>query len=359
MKLRVILTIVFILLGLVILPLTNVIIGLPDYKKGSFREKYYSLDYLNFLVAEMVKPLGISLRPGQVVVGKNDWLFLGDEYSSSISRYRYNREAPAFLPKKKKITRINLEDLERVFTSIGIKKHFWFIAPEKGTIYPELFPDWVTGARNPILTKTIKEESDKLYLLEGGLLKAKSESQPYLYEAHDSHWSQYGAWIGYLEIGNRLNKLGLNYEWLDESDVEIKEVNRTRGPDLCRLLGLSPSETSNDLEVFIHGQSEIALLEGNLESNSELRSVKFSKRLIGTQVLRTYAENALNKSRILWVRDSFGDQLGRYMASTFSDIVEVHIDKFGAEPELMRSIIGKFDPDFAIVTVAERQFFKW
>ena len=46
----------------------------------------YNFDFASALLSRFFYPHGISTNPDQVFIGKDDWLYLGEQYDNTISR---------------------------------------------------------------------------------------------------------------------------------------------------------------------------------------------------------------------------------------------------------------------------------
>ena len=62
--------------------------------------------------------------------------------------------------------------------------------------------------------------------------------------------------------------------------------------------------------------------------------------------------HALNKSRVLVLRDSFDTVVSRYMTRTFSQTLQKHYSYVSRED--LKKIVAEFQPDLVIVLMVER-----
>jgi hypothetical protein len=352
-RLKVFITLLSISLGLSLVPVVNYSIGLVEHKQGSVIERYFNLDYFNYLLARELRPFGISLRPTQVIVGKNDWFFLGNQYSQSLEIYRYDREYHS-------TSRVDLlnqafEDLKEL--QKGIDSLYVFVAPEKGSIYPENFPDWVADGRQFGRVLTAVEFPPFITDLYSDIAAKKLPDGPLLYERHDSHWSQYGAWLGYQAIAQKIGVEWPDLKWLSEADVEIKKIEQRKGPDLLRLIGLEHMKIEDDFQIFIGGKAEISFVYSDLLKETPSQPSRAGKKSFSSKsYFLNQFDGAKNSKRILWIRDSFGDQLFRFMGYTFAEILEVHRDTAFSNVARLEDIIEQYKPELVILTESERRY---
>src|SRR5690606_31041555 len=70
--------------------------------------------------------------------------------------------------------------------------------------------------------------------------------------------------------------------------------------------------------------------------------------------LRVRSESALNQTRVLWLRDSFGTSMAPWMAATFSDVLQLHWDEALKPDGRLAELIDEWKPHYVFVTVVER-----
>ena len=199
MKKRALLFVFFALLMLSIVPIVNLSLGnlrnTPIERWGS-RAALYNVDFALPHVNRLFYSLGISTSPGKVVIGKSDWLYLGDDYENALSVMRNGATA---------------DDADTT-SEIGVATKAWaewfklknvrlfkvMIGPDKGTIYPEFLPDWVQPATHSATDMLIANTNPEIFLDIAAVLRNKKNqfSQP-LYYRTDTHWNDLGAWIAF------------------------------------------------------------------------------------------------------------------------------------------------------------------
>ncbi len=89
--------------------------------------------------------LNISTKPNQVIIGKNNWMFLGNDFASIIDQYT-GKNTPSedeMLLMVKNFKQMNLIAKQNNIPFIVV------IAPEKQDIYPEFLPDYIKKSNNP------------------------------------------------------------------------------------------------------------------------------------------------------------------------------------------------------------------
>jgi hypothetical protein len=306
-------------------------------------------------LAWVVRPLGISLESDKVVIGKDGWLFLGDEYAESIS---YKREGAL---------KSHLEEGKRISEAAalwddwlqqnGVKSFKILLCPDKSTIYPELLPDWALPKEPSRTDFLLKLNPTQIIFPKQDLLGVKSVSADPVYFKTDSHWNSLGAWSGYHALANSLRLSSPELKWLTDSDIAFKTEIKSRGSDLVRLLGLGDREFIAEPDVIIRGSPEIDFLEKDFENETEWHSRTESMLKIDINEKRLMQfPSALNESRLLWIRDSSGNSLFPFIGATFSEVLQIHPGQILHKPEEVKNLVYKYKPDYLVISVVERNF---
>lgn len=73
-----------------VLPIVNIIkLGIPENDGIEEKiEKLYFIDFVEGYLNNILYCFGISSNSTQVIIGRNGWLFLGDEYANNITEFR-------------------------------------------------------------------------------------------------------------------------------------------------------------------------------------------------------------------------------------------------------------------------------
>lgn len=148
----------------------------------------------------MLPSLGENQR-STVLVGRDGWLYLAGD--NALTSYRC--ELP-FSEHELDEWQSILETRSRVLADRGI--HFLLvIVPNKHTIYPEFLPRSVrrVGSRSrldQLRERLVRSSAVNILDLREALLAAKSERR--VYHQTDTHWNDFGAFVAYREILQRL-----------------------------------------------------------------------------------------------------------------------------------------------------------
>lgn len=344
---------VIVSLSLSIAPAVNIAIT-PDFKRDElFSKKFlYNMDFASALLARILYPQGISTAPKQVIIGYDDWLFLGDEYQDSIS---YARRTPT---EKDIALGRQIGDAAQAwdayFASKGVKLFRVMVAPDKGTIYPEHLPLWARPASPGVTDALFSGTSAAPYVdLRRALLDAKGKHQQALYYKTDSHWNTLGTAIAFRHFAQQVGAAAPEITWPSAAAYELSSVTSKNGGDLANFLRLT--NWLSDVEPMVRAYEPAAPA-----SRYDFDAKKFTgvgpNLMLGsplTPVLIT-SESALNKKKVLWLRDSFGAAMSPLMSATFSDVLQLHWSKAVNPDGRLVPLVEEFKPDYVFYTVVER-----
>jgi len=168
-----------------------------------------------------------SLVPDQVSIGKDNWLYYVE---GELSLYDGSKRL------SDSCLNLFLKELTRRKKYLDERNcsMYIYIIPAKIVVYPEYigrdiyrYNEQSEGAQ---LAEYIKKHSDVsiTYLLPE-LLKAKDPDKPLLYYKTDTHWSDYGAFIGYNEIMKQISATHHNVRLLTDKDIVHSDTEMGTG----------------------------------------------------------------------------------------------------------------------------------
>jgi len=316
---RVFIFILSTLSSLLIVPILN-IIAASNQSAIKWQDKsfLYNVDFVSRWLALGLYPLGISLDPKKVIVGRNDWLFLGDGFGETISA---DRRAPsqADTTLGQKIGDFT-EAWNTYLASKGVLLFRVMIAPNKGAVYPENLPNWASPVM-PNSTDTFFLGTGSTYYLDlrGPLLAAKPKQSESMYYKTDTHWNKLGANVAFQAFAQRVGAVSPEIKWPLGSDYSLDRVVSREGGDLANFLRLSAH--LSDFEPVFY-------------SNKVLKS--------------------LNSKKVLWIRDSFGEAMAPLMKATFDEVTEVYSGVAFKSDLTFVEFVEKSKPDYVFITIVER-----
>jgi len=355
MKKRVFMFVWVALLVLAVVPVVNLSLG-DGQKKNAELEWWrdsalYNLDFASALLNRFFYPHGISTNPDQVLIGKEDWLYLGEQYGNTISRNR--RGATVEDAEVARIIGHATNSWSEWLSQKGVSTFRVMLGPDKSTIYPEFLPGWAQPATESATDTLLKNVSQGLYIdTRTALRAAKSQFTESLYYKTDTHWNSLGAWVAFQAFQGEIARTETGLRLLTEQDVRISNVNERQGGDLAKFLRLKEILRDDEVAIDIKSELPVETAQYDFETGRLKRSGGNPEIHTAQRPLLVKSKNALNQKRVLWLRDSFGTAIAPFMAATFSETLQLHYD--AAHPELFARLVDTYKPDYVFITVVER-----
>ncbi len=346
MKSKVFVFFVIVFFTLSIVPIVNLVLGVKKFKV-----KYlYNIDFIIPKLNGFLYDYGLNAYPGQVVIGKNNWLYLGDDYADTITLAREGID-PSYI--KNAIAKKNkLDAWDGFFKSKGVKDFKILVGSNKSSIYPEFLPSWFELSENKKIEALIDVTNENYYISpESALVSAKKiNSEHDLYYKTDTHWNRLGAWIAfdYFIRGIQDKNSEVNYD----QKILIKSSVEKSGGDLSGFLRLSGEIKDQEQIIEIFPHSKVDTNCQKFYTNEKIGCDGNPEIISQPEPLLVTATGSLNNKQVLWIRDSFGTAVSPYMARTFSDVIQVHYDNL--DKENLINIVEDFKPDYVFMTIVER-----
>lgn len=283
--------------------------------------------------------LGVSVKPNTAIVGRDGWIYLGNDYYQVFDLHRG-------------LLTVSEEDVGRSASRLlALKMYcdnrgidFYFaVPPDKEVIYPEYYPKWYSKSENARYMIRLTEHLACLNAasyseyLEDVMIDKKQEFGNLLFYKSDSHWTNLGGYIGYASImGEIINTYGAEYKMIKLQSYSVEAYEQT---DIKRLLGISVNVGDHYVKTeFI--------------PNSSVQAEKV------TPALTKYENNdALTDKAILCFADSFLGSMLPFLTNTFHEVYVIHYNS-----SLKADNINNFyeaveycSPDLILLLSVERQ----
>lgn len=321
-------------------------------KKWWSKSALYNFDFALPYLSRALYPFGISISPNQAVIGKADWLYLGDQYGNSMSSGRLG--ATAEDANAAKLVASATKKWSEWLSQKGGAPYRIVIGPEKDSIYPEFLPDWARGANvsspTDILVRTIGGES--IVDSRGALKTAKGLFAAPLYYKTDTHWNSLGAWIAFQALSMELSRVAPDFKTLGGSQVKVLKVSQRGGGDLANFLRIMGDLKDAEVEIQIETQIPVDVVQIDYGTGRLIQEGGNPRIGLGKVPLLVRSKHALNRKRALWIHDSFGNAMSPYVAATFTEAL--HVNLYEATPALIAQLVETFAPDYVFVTAVER-----
>lgn len=343
-----------IFLNLLMVPMVNIISAYNRDVTIKWNERsfLYNMDFFSRWVARLVYPFGISTDPTQVIIGYDDWLFLGDFHGKTRT---VDRQAPSeedFVRGKQ--IGAAIEAWDAYLANRGVKLFRIMVGPNKGTIYPEYLPNWArTATPNATDALLVGTGTERYVDLRKPLLAAKAADSATLYYKTDTHWNAFGAGVAFRAFAQQVGPAAPELRWPAETTYEVSRIAPRLGGDLARFLRLQANLTDSEPITKISNLS-IDITQLDFETKEILHQDGNPLLQAASKPLLVKSPNALNNKRVLWLRDSFGNAMSPLMAATFTDVLQLHWVEGLKSTERFVSLIEEFKPDYIFVTVVER-----
>lgn len=297
----------------------------------------YVADHLflrGFTIKKISKVLydhGISINK-EVLLGQEEWMFLSHD-NDVIDKYRGVKK----LSDEEAIDWIK-DMSSRVYFLKKKGIDCWFIiVPDKSTVYHLYLPMWcskVGPSFTDILVQNLKEQKSIKWIDLRPLLIEEARNNK-IYYKYDTHWNDYGSYLAYQYIIQRIHK-DIRVSPIEKNEVRFINKNISGG-DLAGLLGLKDfltedtktAEILNTTVVYKKGEQDL---------------VSFMKDGFATVT-------SGSSSRAVILCDSFvHPHMVKYLQVTFSFTFFKHHDGM----EFDKDLILQQHPDVVLYIVVER-----
>ncbi len=336
---------------ILIVPALN-IQGLFEKKQKLSLKRLYKMDFFVHWISKHLYPFGISIDPQNVIIGRDGWLYLGDEHNNTLSVVRRGA-VPDDANIGSKIG-LTLMEWDTWLTEKGVKLFRIMIGANKKAIYPEYMPTWARPA-SPSTTDELVKGADTDFIIDTrpSLLLAKQILNEPLYYKTDTHWNRLGAAIAFDEFARSIHDAEPELHWPSKAAYTVERIDVRQGGDLALFLRL--------LNILQDQEPSIAILQ---KKKNTVRYDYATGEVIGEggnpeildidKPLLVVNIQALNNKKVLWLRDSFGNALSPYMAITFKEVMQLHWYHALKEDGSFVKLVEEWKPDYVFITVVER-----
>ena len=302
---------------------------LNDFPKAY--ENYFN-DHLAFkndiskIRANILYSLFDTSFSDRVIVGKDGWLFYNSEAANdgnTIENY-YGNEL--FDNEKKELYATSLSETNSKLKDKNIE--FYALAiPNKETIYSDKLKGILPKNPNNLnklddLVKYLNDNTDlNIVYPKEALYKNRNKQDTYF--KFDTHWNNYGAYIGTIELVKAIEK-----EYV-EPKIKIEKENASG--DLAKM-NLTKDVLKNQEPKIIEFYDDVKYT--CLDEGATLQNCKSDK--------------ATFDKTILFVGDSFRELMVQYLSKVYKNVIFVHRNNYNED------FIEKYKPDIVVYEVVER-----
>jgi len=345
------------LTALAVVPVLNLLFFQVETEKGEVwwsRSVLYNIDFALPFLNRFLYPLGISTEPAQVVIGENGWLYLGDKYRETITRKRRGPSDEDH-DRARKIGRA-ARSWETWLREKGVRLYRVILAPDKATVYPEFLPQWARPAATTATDSLLDEAGGRVYIdTRSALREAKCEFPESLYYKTDTHWTSFGAWAAFRAFAMRIADDQPGLRTLSEKQVNFVNAGERPGGDLANFLRMREAFRDGEVIVRIKTDAPVETEQYDFETGRLKSSGGNPGVMSPKSPLLVKSKNALNRKKILWLRDSFGYAMAPFMAATFSETLQ--LQNTDGDSDSLARLVDVYHPDYVFVTVVERDVY--
>ncbi|MGK5075900.1 alginate O-acetyltransferase AlgX-related protein [Janthinobacterium sp. ZB1P44] len=354
MKKRILTFIGLALLALSVVPLINLKWGHVQKKPGEawwHRAVLYNLDFALPYWSRALYSFGISTSPSQVTIGRDGWLYLGDQYEQTLTVTRRGSQ-PVDVETGKRIA-LATAGWEQWLASQGVQAFRVVVGPNKNTVYADMAPAWAQPLLPSATDTLIASMKPGQYVdVQPAMRKARTEFAQPLYYKTDTHWNQLGGWVAVRALGADMAQAASGLHWLSEQQVRPGTASQRYGGDLANFLKMSHMLHDSEVPVVIDIGRPVETAKYDFDTGRLLESGGNPEVGAPRTPVLVKSPNALNQKKVLWLRDSFGTAMSPYMAATFSETLQIHYGVTDAA--MVVKLVEKYRPDYVFVTVVER-----
>ena len=297
-------------------------------------DKFPVRPHLIGLLNRLRLAVGVTGSP-RVIVGRDGWLFYDDDSHLGAAR----NDPPVTAPELRGWLAA-MAGRHEALQARGIP-YLVVAPPVKEALYPQFGPAWYSGPNDDRFAITAPRlaaaagAGDVLYLL-APVAEATRAGQ-LTFSRHDTHWTGYGAYAGYVGLLERLHSLEVTDEPRPMTDFESVGGSQKRRPrDLAKMLGVT------DFVAIDYPRIE------NPQGMAKLKVTYLSNRRDWTAP-QIWETGEVGKPVLLMIRDSFSNEFMPMMISHFSRIVLAHNQDGFWRPDL----VDRFKPDVVVLEVFE------
>jgi len=296
-----------------------------------------------------------SLQPNSTVIGKEDFLFLGNTYDNVVLKTG-GKFRPA--PDAIEAWTDRLKTLQEWYGQQGIK-FIIAVAPNKHTIYKEKLPEWLVYNGKNITDDIVESAARKnirLLDLRKPMLEAKAANQDDLYFKTDTHWNTKGASIAFEKTIDFFNRTYSTH--LRKPEYTLASYKRVAG-DLAGFLKISSILGPNyEQGFFIKFKKKRDFCKGNINTQDAILEVCSPAPNSPVDVfIPNYIQNpaADNPYKVLFIGDSFSTAPSPLYNATFNTIWRWHHTRLKGTK--LARFVKENKPDIVIYHIVERALY--
>jgi hypothetical protein len=288
-----------------------------------------------------------------VIIGKDDgdwrhrWLFLNNPNANdAIGDVRGTKH---FNDSDKKEILDDIKYNTEKMKKAG-RKLVYMVPANKSTAYREMLPESINIINETSLMEDLTsylEENDisNFIFLDKAIAEEKTKAKYPLYYLRDTHWNQYGAFIGTKAM---MGKIEPSFNAFDDYEVTSEGYTITGTS-----VEVSDGYTINtgDLKKQLNLKTGIAdqkiIVKTKYNKDPEVKNIAEDEKK--GNIFVTDIDNPIYNKTVLLIGDSYRDAMTPWLGKIFKKAILMHIDAYDEHT------IEKFNPDIVIIETLERR----
>lgn len=249
-----------------------------------------------------------KVENSRALMGENGWLFYIDKKDgNSLANYQNKTR---FTDRELEKIKNNIVRQKKLLAAHGID-YYVVIAPDKNRIYGEYYPSYIhkvaEKGRAELLVEYLENDGVDVIYPRLELLNRKKDGVVYF--PWDTHWNNYGAFVGYSVLMDRIMQRHSEFGKMEKTDFIVEKV-RSTGGDIFNMLNMNKS----DMKEYDCGYLNMKPLKPYNYKTTHINEHR---------LFYTINEKAINDSEVYMLRDSFTSAMQPYISETFKR-VEYH-----------------------------------
>lgn len=282
------------------------------------------------------------------LIGPNGWIF----WSDYVEQYAAQAIGKRFLSVSELSRWVDYYSSVRDgLASEGIEFYI-IVTPSTSSVYPEELPEWMQQVRGSTILDQFMAGSSSLPVIDlrANLIAAKPTSDYNLFSWSNSHWTDYGGYVGWEQIAPCVNAMFPDQPPLQVPPLEGVEITG----DFNEWASYGVESPGADWAVPVLGGDLQAVTVKNAD---DAESVVPGDFVLDASLLpaETSVPDPWTGKSALILRDSMGGALSPYWAQAYSPTWQIYHQYAGFEsfPDY-RALAAEHQPDVVILQLAER-----
>lgn len=290
-----------------------------------------------------------SGNPHIGVIGDDGWMFLGDMHQDSFSQSIHRQ----VLAGDGLQNWVNTLDIQRRWLARHGIPLIFVVAPSQASIYPEKLPAWSKKwLSNASSLDRVIESGRDLPIVDVRPALREWRGRGNTYSRLNSHWTDFGAWVAWREIAERIKQIFPNFVAFGPDDLDGIETLPDYASEFKNLLNI---EAPNPWERYVLSRPfpDFRFIDADGNSHSAVGATQTDIRDLPR---RTINIQSANKLKAMVLRDSQGTALSPFLQASFLETIQLshHWTQYPKDRINFTAAIEQYKPNLVIYIMTER-----